>query len=108
VLTSTDARGITLAYSYDSLGRKTGVYDGTTAGFKRAGWQYDTSSSIVRRDGFPALSSGWDVLSAPGRSQNRSTTPGTTTAPSRTGINLNDLTGVGYTLFAGNSALICR
>jgi len=47
MLTSTDARGGTLAYAYDGLGRKTGLYDGSTSGFKRAEWTFDTLASGV-------------------------------------------------------------
>jgi RHS repeat-associated protein len=43
MIKTVDARNVTLSYSYDNLGRKTGMYDGaTTSGFKRAGWVYDT------------------------------------------------------------------
>jgi YD repeat-containing protein len=42
VLTATDARGRTLAYSYDALGRKTGEFDTSTSGTKLAAWTYDT------------------------------------------------------------------
>ena len=39
---STDARGKTLAYSYDSLGRKTGLYAGADSDAPRlASWTYD-------------------------------------------------------------------
>jgi RHS repeat-associated protein len=47
MLTSTDARNVTLAYSYDALGRSTGVYEGSTSGPKRIGWTYDTLTSGV-------------------------------------------------------------
>ncbi|UIJ63816.1 RHS repeat protein [Amycolatopsis acidiphila] len=39
---STDARGQTLAYTYDNLGRKTAEYSGSTTGTKLASWVYDT------------------------------------------------------------------
>src|SRR5262249_39842606 len=42
LLTTTDGRGHTLAYSYDPIGRKTGEYDGSTTGPQLAGWTYDT------------------------------------------------------------------
>ena len=42
LLTKTDARGRTLAYTYDNLGRKTAEYDGSTSGTKLAIWNYDT------------------------------------------------------------------
>ncbi|HEY5223553.1 MAG TPA: RHS repeat domain-containing protein [Microbacteriaceae bacterium] len=44
VLTSTDARGVTLAYSYDLLSRKTGQYQGSadSKGSLFASWTYDT------------------------------------------------------------------
>jgi RHS repeat-associated protein len=38
----TDSRNRTLAYSYDALGRRTAVYDGSTTGTLRAKWTYDT------------------------------------------------------------------
>lgn len=41
-LTSTDARGITLATSYDALDRATAQYEGTTAGKLLNSWTYDT------------------------------------------------------------------
>ncbi|AEV81563.1 Teneurin-3 [Actinoplanes sp. SE50] len=43
LLTTKDATGHVLAYEYDSLGRKTGLYDGSiTEANKRAEWKYDT------------------------------------------------------------------
>jgi RHS repeat-associated protein len=42
VLSTTDSRGRTLAYTYDALDRKTGMYEGSTAGAKLADWTYDT------------------------------------------------------------------
>ncbi|WP_212831709.1 RHS repeat-associated core domain-containing protein [Catellatospora sp. TT07R-123] len=41
-LTTTDARGVTLAYTYDTIGRKTSVREGSATGPKRAEWVYDT------------------------------------------------------------------
>lgn len=38
------ASGVTLAYSYDALGRKTGEFLGSVSGRQLAGWQYDTLS----------------------------------------------------------------
>ncbi|MFJ7217503.1 RHS repeat-associated core domain-containing protein [Amycolatopsis sp. NPDC098790] len=38
-----DGRGITLAYSYDALNRKTGTYLGQVGGTQLAGWTYDTA-----------------------------------------------------------------
>ncbi|MFE7131653.1 polymorphic toxin-type HINT domain-containing protein [Streptomyces sp. NPDC057638] len=37
-----DATGITLAYVYDGLGRKTALHTGSPTGPKRAEWKYDT------------------------------------------------------------------
>ncbi|MDP9793375.1 RHS repeat-associated protein [Catenuloplanes nepalensis] len=45
VIRTTDARGEVLAYSYDTLGRKTGLYDDSTSGNKRAEWVYDRLAS---------------------------------------------------------------
>lgn len=42
ILTSTDGRGQTLAYSYDTLNRKTALYAGSTAGPLLSKWTYDT------------------------------------------------------------------
>ncbi|MGI5153085.1 polymorphic toxin-type HINT domain-containing protein [Plantactinospora sp. CA-294935] len=43
---TTDARGEVLAYSYDQLGRKTGVYDdAVTPATKRTEWKYDKLST---------------------------------------------------------------
>ncbi|WP_285751747.1 RHS repeat-associated core domain-containing protein [Lentzea sp. NBRC 105346] len=41
---TTDQRAVTLAYTYDALGRKTSVREGSTIGPKRAEWVYDTLS----------------------------------------------------------------
>ncbi|MBN9195798.1 MAG: hypothetical protein J0I44_06965, partial [Microbacterium sp.] len=41
-LTSTDARGQLLTYTYDALNRKTAEYAGTAAGSLLASWTYDT------------------------------------------------------------------
>jgi RHS repeat-associated protein len=42
LLTHADGQGRPLAYTYDELGRKTAVYEGSTAGPKVADWTYDT------------------------------------------------------------------
>ncbi|WP_412538482.1 ricin-type beta-trefoil lectin domain protein [Longispora sp. K20-0274] len=42
LLTTTDSRSIKLAYDYDNLGRKTGVFINSTAGTKLASWVFDT------------------------------------------------------------------
>ncbi|MFI5708428.1 RHS repeat-associated core domain-containing protein [Kribbella sp. NPDC051620] len=42
VVSTTDARSQTIAYTYDALGRKTGDYVGSTSGTKTAAWTYDT------------------------------------------------------------------
>ncbi|WP_345764778.1 RHS repeat domain-containing protein [Diaminobutyricibacter sp. McL0608] len=44
LLTSTDARGVTLAYTYDALNRKTSEHTGTTTGPILAAWTYDTAA----------------------------------------------------------------
>ncbi|MBB6567807.1 RHS repeat-associated core domain-containing protein [Kribbella sandramycini] len=43
VLTTTDARGSTHAFTYDPLGRQTAEYDGQVGGVKRSEWTYDTA-----------------------------------------------------------------
>ena len=42
LVTSTDARGATLWYGYDALGRKTAERQGSAAGTLLASWSYDT------------------------------------------------------------------
>ncbi|WP_386778869.1 RHS repeat domain-containing protein [Longispora fulva] len=42
VLTTTDARNVKLAFGYDNLGRKTGVFKDSLAGTRYASWTYDT------------------------------------------------------------------
>ncbi|MFC0429724.1 RHS repeat-associated core domain-containing protein [Kutzneria buriramensis] len=42
LLSATDGRGKTVAYSYDVLGRRTGEFEGTTAGPQLASWSYDS------------------------------------------------------------------
>nr|CEL14161.1 FIG01288243: hypothetical protein [Kibdelosporangium sp. MJ126-NF4]CTQ88528.1 FIG01288243: hypothetical protein [Kibdelosporangium sp. MJ126-NF4] len=49
-----DARGVQLVYTYDELARRTGLYEGSTSGTKRAEWTYDTVAV-----GFPATSTRW-------------------------------------------------
>jgi YD repeat-containing protein len=52
LLTSTtDARGQTIAYAYDELGRKTAEHSGARTGTKLAAWFYDTAPNGV---GLPA------------------------------------------------------
>ncbi|WP_157545474.1 RHS repeat domain-containing protein [Hamadaea tsunoensis] len=41
-LTVTDGRGVTLAFAYDELGRKTGEYQTSTSGARLASWTFDT------------------------------------------------------------------
>ncbi|GHJ48892.1 hypothetical protein Cs7R123_62340 [Catellatospora sp. TT07R-123] len=55
MLTSTDARTQTLAFGYDTLGRKTGEFAGTTSGTKLATWAYDLPGA----KGYLASSSRW-------------------------------------------------
>jgi len=43
LLTSKDARDRVLAYTYDELGRKKSLHDGSATGPKRAEWTYDTA-----------------------------------------------------------------
>jgi RHS repeat-associated protein len=45
ILSTTDGRSITLAYTYDAVGRKTSLRDGSATGPKRAEWFYDTLSN---------------------------------------------------------------
>ncbi len=57
VVTSTDARGQTVAYTYDRLGRRTALRDDSPSGVLRAQWSYDTvakgqlTSSVRFEDG---------------------------------------------------------
>src|SRR5262245_17264487 len=41
LISTTDARGVTLAYTYDALGRKTTLRNTSVTGAKRAEWVYD-------------------------------------------------------------------
>jgi YD repeat-containing protein len=64
VETSSDGRGTVVAYTYDAIGRKTSLRDGSVTGAKRAEWFYDTLSNgtvvngqlgrMVRYDGADA------------------------------------------------------
>ncbi|GAA3202236.1 RHS repeat-associated core domain-containing protein [Nonomuraea helvata] len=56
LLTTTDARGSTVATVYDALGRKSSVHEGAPTGTKLASWAYDTLAkgrldSSTRYDG---------------------------------------------------------
>ncbi|MET9219966.1 polymorphic toxin-type HINT domain-containing protein [Streptomyces sp. NPDC003300] len=62
VATVTDARGITLANTYDELGRKTSLRTGSTTGTKLAEWAYDTASG---GKGLPASSIRYDTTQTP-------------------------------------------
>ncbi len=70
VLTSTDADGHTLAYTYDALGRKTGEYDGSTAGTQLAAWTYDTLQA-----GQPTASTSQTPIHTPSLCRPREQTP---------------------------------
>ncbi|HEX6686874.1 MAG TPA: RHS repeat-associated core domain-containing protein [Candidatus Limnocylindrales bacterium] len=39
---STDARGVKLAFTYDAIDRRTGVFLGSTSGMRLLGWTFDT------------------------------------------------------------------
>ncbi|MCY0938052.1 polymorphic toxin-type HINT domain-containing protein [Streptomyces sp. H34-S4] len=58
---STDARGITLATTYDELGRKTSLRKGTVTGTKLAEWTYDTATG---GKGLPATTTRYDGTAA--------------------------------------------
>jgi RHS repeat-associated protein len=45
LVTTTDAIGQLVTYTYDTLGRRTGTYSGTTSGTKLAAWSYDTATN---------------------------------------------------------------
>ncbi|MGW3401848.1 NucA/NucB deoxyribonuclease domain-containing protein [Streptomyces zhihengii] len=62
VETVTDARGTTLATTYDALGRKTSLRTGSTAGTKLAEWTYDTATG---GKGLPATSVRYDAAVSP-------------------------------------------
>ncbi|MEU7039325.1 RHS repeat-associated core domain-containing protein [Streptomyces sp. NPDC046237] len=57
VETATDARGTTLATTYDALGRKTSLRTGSVTGPKLAEWTYDTATGGL---GLPATSTRYD------------------------------------------------
>ncbi|MCS5733871.1 RHS repeat domain-containing protein [Herbiconiux daphne] len=75
ILTTKDARGIVLAYTYDALNRKTGQYkDSTgTGGTKLASWTYDTlakgqltsTSSYVNGAAYTRATTGYDAAYRP-------------------------------------------
>ncbi|MFD9359778.1 polymorphic toxin-type HINT domain-containing protein [Streptomyces sp. NPDC060031] len=58
---STDARGITLATTYDELGRPTSLKKDTTTGTKLAEWTYDTATG---GKGLPATATRYDGAAA--------------------------------------------
>ncbi|TDV48680.1 RHS repeat-associated protein [Actinophytocola oryzae] len=72
-LTATDARGKTIAYSYDNLGRQTGSFENTTAGTRLTTHTYDTllkgaPTSSVRFVGgkaYVTAVSGYDTAGRP-------------------------------------------
>jgi RHS repeat-associated protein len=45
IASTTDGRNFTIAYTYDAVGRKTSLRDGSDTGPKRAEWIYDTLSN---------------------------------------------------------------
>ncbi|HEX6682921.1 MAG TPA: RHS repeat-associated core domain-containing protein [Candidatus Limnocylindrales bacterium] len=51
VVSTTDSRGVTIAYTYDAIGRKLTLRDGSPGGPKRAEWVYDTLSNGVPAKG---------------------------------------------------------
>ncbi|MEU7873137.1 RHS repeat-associated core domain-containing protein [Dactylosporangium sp. NPDC049140] len=55
--TATDSRTVTLGYTYDELGRKTSVRDGSETGAKLVEWTYDT---VLNGIGKPAKSIRYD------------------------------------------------
>ncbi|MBT2452133.1 hypothetical protein J7F03_34770 [Streptomyces sp. ISL-43] len=58
---ATDARGVTLASTYDELGRPTSLRKGTAAGTKLAEWTYDTAAD---GKGLPATATRYDGAAA--------------------------------------------
>ncbi|MFD9303023.1 RHS repeat-associated core domain-containing protein [Streptomyces sp. NPDC060048] len=58
---SMDARGVTLATTYDELGRKTSLRKGTVTGSKLAEWTYDTATG---GKGLPATTTRYDGTAA--------------------------------------------
>ncbi|MET7528811.1 polymorphic toxin-type HINT domain-containing protein [Streptomyces goshikiensis] len=59
--TVTDDRGVTLATTYDELGRTTSLRKGTVTGAKLADWTYDT---VTGGKGLPATSTHYDGTAA--------------------------------------------
>ncbi|MET7534650.1 RHS repeat domain-containing protein [Streptomyces goshikiensis] len=59
--TATDDRGVTLATTYDELGRTTSLRKGTVTGTKLAEWTYDTTTG---GKGLPATSTRYDGTAA--------------------------------------------
>ncbi|MGW4638474.1 polymorphic toxin-type HINT domain-containing protein [Sphaerisporangium sp. NPDC004334] len=67
LLSSTDSRGKSIAFTYDSLGRKTAEYAGTDAtGTKLADWTYDTLPNGTVVKGQPASATRYVKNSAGG------------------------------------------
>ncbi|MEV4334159.1 RHS repeat-associated core domain-containing protein [Streptomyces sp. NPDC049597] len=60
--TTTDARGTTLATTYDELGRKSTLRTGSVTGAKLAEWAYDTATG---GKGLPASSTRYDTSITP-------------------------------------------
>ncbi|WP_173073577.1 hypothetical protein [Phytohabitans rumicis] len=85
VTSVTDARGTTLAYRYDTLGRRTGEYLGSTSGTQLAGWAYDeifsgtgenisrglltSSTRYVGGAAYTTATTGLDAVGRPSRQQ---------------------------------------
>lgn len=72
-ISSTDARGVKLVYSYDAQGRRTGMFEGSLQGTKRAEWTYDSlskgdptsSTRYVNGHAYTTKVSGYDVGGRP-------------------------------------------
>ncbi|MFD9303371.1 RHS repeat-associated core domain-containing protein [Streptomyces sp. NPDC060048] len=58
---ATDARNVTLATTYDELGRPTSLHKGTVTGTKLADWTYDTAAG---GKGLPATTTRYDGTAA--------------------------------------------
>ncbi|MFD9339074.1 polymorphic toxin-type HINT domain-containing protein [Streptomyces sp. NPDC060028] len=84
---ATDARGITLASTYDELGRPTSLRKSTITGTKLAEWTYDTATG---GKGLPATSTRYD-----GTAAYTSTVTGYSTAgtPTGTKVTIPSVTG---------------
>jgi RHS repeat-associated protein len=72
VLTTTDAKGQVLAFSYDNLGRMTGEFNTSTSGTRLAEWTYDTlmrgkPANAIRYVGGKAYTTGVTGYDAAGR-----------------------------------------